>query len=66
MVGSRISRDEDITFAWKEITSQATEILQSLTPAVEREVHESFKNSAGDIVSRIQSLNTESKTQKIS
>ena len=66
MVGSRITREEDITFAWKEITSQATEILQSLTAAAEREVHESFKNSAGDIVSRIQSLNIESKTQKIS
>ncbi|XP_060831831.1 3,4-dihydroxyphenylacetaldehyde synthase-like [Bombus pascuorum] len=63
-VGCRFTREEDITFAWKEITSQATEILQSA--AAEREVHESFKNSEVDIASRIKSLNIETKTQKIS
>ena len=42
-VGSRLAREEDITFAWDEITSQATEILRSVTPPLEEGSNESLK-----------------------
>ncbi|KAG9428127.1 alpha-methyldopa hypersensitive protein isoform X1 [Apis mellifera carnica] len=62
VVGCRLSREEDITFAWREITSHTTEILKSLKHSPVKE--ESFK-STNDIVTRIECLNLESKTQKI-
>lgn len=62
VVGCRLSREEDITFAWREITNHTTEILKSLKHSSVKE--ESFK-STNDIMTRIECLNFESKTQKI-
>ncbi|KAK1127802.1 hypothetical protein K0M31_003294 [Melipona bicolor] len=43
VIGSRLCREEDVTFAWDEITSQATEILRSVTPPLEEGSEESLK-----------------------
>ncbi|XP_076663371.1 aromatic-L-amino-acid decarboxylase [Andrena cerasifolii] len=66
VVCSRLTREEDITFAWNEITKQATEVLRSQAPPLQEDLRESFVKSPGDIATRIESLNLESKTQKIS
>ncbi|XP_076161625.1 3,4-dihydroxyphenylacetaldehyde synthase isoform X2 [Ptiloglossa arizonensis] len=66
VVGSRFTTEEDIAFAWNEITKQATEVLRSQALPLKEKSQESFKKSLGDIATRIESLNLESKTQKIS
>ncbi|KAK2584770.1 hypothetical protein KPH14_007094 [Odynerus spinipes] len=64
----RMCQEDDIKFAWNEISEQATEILQpSLRPMQEVPVQSSVK-SYDDIALRIENLNLESKafSQKIS
>ncbi|XP_043513776.1 3,4-dihydroxyphenylacetaldehyde synthase 2-like [Frieseomelitta varia] len=36
VIGSRLTREDDVMFAWNEITSQATEILRTVTPPLEK------------------------------
>nr|XP_031841789.1 aromatic-L-amino-acid decarboxylase-like [Nomia melanderi]XP_031841790.1 aromatic-L-amino-acid decarboxylase-like [Nomia melanderi] len=51
VVCSRLSREDDITFAWNEITKQAAEVLRSQPPA---------------FAEKIESMNLDIKTPKIS
>ncbi|XP_034190757.2 aromatic-L-amino-acid decarboxylase [Osmia lignaria lignaria] len=66
VICSRLTREEDVIFAWNEITKQATEIVGPKTPCLEEKAHESFAKSSADLATRIESLNLESKTQTIS
>ncbi|XP_043257922.1 aromatic-L-amino-acid decarboxylase-like [Colletes gigas] len=66
VVCSRLSREDDIVFAWNEITKQAAEVLRSRAHSLQEESHETFTKSISDMATRIESLNLESKTQKIS
>ncbi|XP_029043287.1 aromatic-L-amino-acid decarboxylase-like [Osmia bicornis bicornis] len=66
VICSRLTREDDVIFAWNEITKQATEIVGPKTPCLEEKAHKSFAKSSADLATRIESLNLESKTQTIS
>lgn len=66
VVCSRLCKEEDVTYAWNEITKQATAILKSQALPVQEESHGSLLKMSNDITKSIQGLNLESKTQTIS
>ncbi|XP_076277814.1 aromatic-L-amino-acid decarboxylase isoform X1 [Lasioglossum baleicum] len=66
VVCSRWSREDDLTFAWNEITKHATDILRSQIPPLQEEPLISFTKSATEIATTIERMNLETKTQKIS
>ncbi|KAL6261071.1 hypothetical protein P5V15_008599 [Pogonomyrmex californicus] len=65
VICSRLCREEDIAFAWNEISSQTTEILQE---KLREESISDIAKSTNDIATRIENLNLETKeiSQKIS
>lgn len=65
VVCSRLCREEDIAFSWNEISSQTTEILRE---KLHKNSITNIVKSTDDIVTRIESLNLETKetSQKIS
>ncbi|XP_076238860.1 aromatic-L-amino-acid decarboxylase [Calliopsis andreniformis] len=66
VVCSRLSREEDIIFAWNEITRAATAVLKSQVCSLQEESHASFIKSTDNIATRIENMKLESKTEKIS
>ncbi|XP_017787636.1 PREDICTED: aromatic-L-amino-acid decarboxylase-like [Habropoda laboriosa] len=63
VVCSRLSREDDIRFAWNEITKHATEILRTRAPS--EETFEHFQKSSDNITETIKSLHFTSKAQQI-
>nr|KAF7427226.1 hypothetical protein H0235_006920 [Vespula pensylvanica] len=66
-ISSRLCQEKDIEFAWKEISEQATEILQTKLHPIEKILAQSSVKSYDDIVFRIENSKHKSNniTQKI-
>ncbi|XP_076643376.1 aromatic-L-amino-acid decarboxylase [Halictus rubicundus] len=65
VVCSRWSQEDDIMFAWNEITKHATDILRSQIQPLQEESLMSFTKSTAEIATRIERMNLETKSQKI-
>ena len=70
VICSRFCQEEDIHFAWNEISGQAFEVLQSSKPAsmILNKENETLTKDNGDMVARFEGLKleTEEKSQLIS
>lgn len=63
VVCSRFTIQEDIAFAWNEISNQATEVLQENEPCkpLNGECNISTKEPAGEIASRVKKIEMKNK-----
>ncbi|KAG7208395.1 hypothetical protein KM043_014627 [Ampulex compressa] len=64
VIGSRLCQEQDVAFAWNEISEQAAEVLRSRFATLQEESLVSSSKVSEDISARIESLNME--TKKIS